>query len=185
MSPPTVRRLLRPAILTAVLAVLAAAAVPAGASAACRGADDPVTPATLSQARHAVLCLHNAVRRAHHLPTLRIDRRLDAAATRHAHSMIRGRYFGHISPRGSTLLLRVRASGYLHRVLGYALGENLGWGEGRLSTPRAMVAAWMRSPGHRHNILTRGYRDVGIGIAAGTPVGAPGATYATDFGARR
>jgi uncharacterized protein YkwD len=42
----------------------------------------------------------------------------------------------------------------------------------------------MNSPGHRGNILSRSFRSVGIGIAAGTPSGGGGATYTTDFGRR-
>jgi uncharacterized protein YkwD len=52
-------------------------------------------------------------------------------------------------------------------------------------TPAAMVDAWMHSPGHRLNLLHRSFRDVGIGIVAGTPTGGGGATYTTDFGVRR
>jgi hypothetical protein len=42
----------------------------------------------------------------------------------------------------------------------------------------------MNSPGHRHNILTGEFTEIGIGIALGSP-GTPtwGATYTTDFGA--
>jgi uncharacterized protein YkwD len=42
----------------------------------------------------------------------------------------------------------------------------------------------MRSPGHRRNILTRGFREIGIAIVDGAPVGGVGdaATYATEFG---
>ena len=49
-----------------------------------------------------------------------------------------------------------------------------------------VFAAWMRSPGHRANILRRGFREIGIGIVARAPVAAAvrGATYTTDFGAR-
>ena len=46
----------------------------------------------------------------------------------------------------------------------------------------------MHSPGHKANILTPSYRDIGIGIALGAPAklpdGMPAATYTTDFGAR-
>jgi uncharacterized protein YkwD len=47
------------------------------------------------------------------------------------------------------------------------------------------MEAWMNSPEHRENILTRGYRELGIGITLGTPEdGAEaGATYTVDFGA--
>ena len=43
----------------------------------------------------------------------------------------------------------------------------------------------MNSPGHRANILSPSFREIGIGVAYGAPVagaGTPAATYATDFG---
>jgi uncharacterized protein YkwD len=45
---------------------------------------------------------------------------------------------------------------------------------------------WMNSPGHRANILSASFREVGIGVALGAPrVGDhPAATYATEFGSR-
>jgi uncharacterized protein YkwD len=44
----------------------------------------------------------------------------------------------------------------------------------------------MHSPGHRANILSSRFREIGIGISRGAPVRGMGnaATYATDFGAR-
>lgn len=39
-------------------------------------------------------------------------------------------------------------------------GENLARGA---LTPRQVVNAWMRSPGHRANVLKRGYRRIGVG----------------------
>ena len=45
-----------------------------------------------------------------------------------------------------------------------------------------MVRAWMNSAGHRANILSRSFKQIGIGIANGAPNGGSGATYATDFG---
>lgn len=48
------------------------------------------------------------------------------------------------------------------------------------------MRAWMRSPGHRANILSRTFREVGVGIAIGAPTTAGGVldagTYTTDFG---
>jgi hypothetical protein len=49
-----------------------------------------------------------------------------------------------------------------------------------------MVQAWMASPGHRENLLSRDYTQIGLGIALGTPgAGADGATYTTDFGSAK
>jgi uncharacterized protein YkwD len=96
-------------------------------------------------------------------------------------------YFEHVSPGGQTLLMRVRASGFIpggHVV--YTVGENIAWGTLWLGTPRAIVRAWMDSPGHRSNILNRSYRYTGIGINPGLPRsmsgGQPGGMYTQDFG---
>ena len=66
------------------------------------------------------------------------------------------------------------------------IGENLAWGTYQLSTPQAIVAAWIASPGHLANILEAQYRETGIGIAPAVPRVArrrrPGATYAQEFG---
>ena len=55
------------------------------------------------------------------------------------------------------------------------------------ATPKAIVRAWMRSPGHRHNILNPDFREIGIGFSRGTPSnpGASGSTITTDFGMRK
>jgi uncharacterized protein YkwD len=46
-----------------------------------------------------------------------------------------------------------------------------------------MVKAWMESPGHREIILTRAFREAGVGIAMGVPSGrGSGATFTMDFG---
>ena len=174
---PSARRLL----LAAIAALLI---VPTAASAACRGADRPLSKGHLRQARAAVLCLHNIVRRAHGLHRLRLSATLTGAARRHTRQMVRQRYFQHTSPGGSTLLARARAAGYLRSAFSFSLGENIGWGEGSLSTPRAMMRAWMHSPGHRANILRPQFRDIGIGLVARTPVGTGGGTFTTDFGRR-
>jgi hypothetical protein len=43
----------------------------------------------------------------------------------------------------------------------------------------------MASPGHRANLLSGDYTEVGLGVVVGTPGdGADGATYTTDFGER-
>jgi uncharacterized protein YkwD len=46
----------------------------------------------------------------------------------------------------------------------------------------------MQSPGHRANLLSPCFREIGIGIAAGMPAqqadAGSGVTYVTDFGRR-
>jgi uncharacterized protein YkwD len=163
---------------------LALALFPAAAQ-ACHGGHRPVEPQHLKRASKATLCLLNRVRTHHGLHRLHGNADLRHAATHHSRHMVRRHFFEHTAPNGSTMVARVRASGYLHAGIFWTVGENLGWGQGALGTPRAMVRAWMHSPPHRANILTPGFRDIGIGVVAGAPFGGSGATYTTDFGERR
>jgi uncharacterized protein YkwD len=48
----------------------------------------------------------------------------------------------------------------------YTLGENIMVGPGSLS-PAAVEAAWMNSPAHKANILSRSFNIVGIGYVRG------------------
>ena len=95
--------------------------------------------------------------------------------------MVAQRYFAHESKSGATFspASSARAGQIPPLVHG---GENIAWGGGALATPREIVSGWMNSAGHRANILAREFRFIGIGIAAATPEGGAGATYATDFG---
>jgi uncharacterized protein YkwD len=132
------------------------------------------------------VCLHNQVRARNDLPSLREHSRLRRAALAHSRDMVRGGFFEHTAPDGMTMVDRILRTRYAGPNDGWAFGENLAWGTGTLSTARGAVDAWMDSPGHRANILKRGYRELGVGIVLGVPVSdAAGATYTVDFGVRR
>jgi uncharacterized protein YkwD len=176
-----------------ILALVASLAVPALASAkrsGCGGADSTPTVRNIGKARAATLCLLNRERKAHGLRRLRAHRMLTSAAQQYAGAMVKGGFFSHVSPSGSTLEQRIRQeTRYLAGALRYQIGENIAWGQGNLAKPRAIVAAWMASPGHRANILRATFREIGIGIAPGAPVaglaGGPAVTYTNEFGTRR
>lgn len=152
---------------------------------ACPDADLMPARSDLGRIRAAVLCLHNQVRAQHGLPVLHDASRLRQAASAHSADMVDHRYFEHTTPGGRTMVDRILAAGYVRANAGWMLGENLEWGTGSLATPRGAVQAWLNSPEHRANLLRRGYREVGIGVAVGVPTGgSPGATYTVDFGTR-
>jgi len=137
------------------------------------------------RARLATLCLVNVERRRRGLPRLRQERELQRAAQRHARDMVARRFFSHVSPGGAGLTARIRAaSAYLDRARGFRLGENLAWAPTGAATPRAIVRSWLRSPGHRRTMLDPRFREMGLGVALGTPAGRAGATYANQFGTR-
>jgi uncharacterized protein YkwD len=178
-------RLPRPAIaLSLALTVALVAAPTASAAGACSAANASTKTASKRALVRATLCVLNAERAKHRLRPLRLNRKLAAAARGHSHAMASSHFFSHNSRNGASFLDRIRRTGYLRGVRSWNVGENIAWGSGRLGTPRSIARAWMNSAGHRANILSRSFRAIGIGIAAGTPNGSGGATYTTDFGRR-
>ena len=174
------------ALLAAAVAALAA---PAGAQAsaqdaACPDADNVPTAGTIAQASQATLCLLNNERAAAGLHPVAETPGLTQPSAAYSARMVAENFFAHVSPDGGSLVDRLTAARYIAPDGDWTVGENIAWGEGELGTPRNIVVAWMNSPGHRHNILTGEFTEIGIGIALGTP-GNPswGATYTTDFGA--
>ena len=155
----------------------------------CANADLMPARSNLAKIERSTLCLLNVQRTRHHLGKLHLSRPLRAVARKYARQMVVQRFFDHTTPTGVNFVQRIERSSYLSGVRGgWALGENLAWGEGTLATPREIVKAWMHSPGHRRNILDGSYHDAGLGVALGVPLAgganAPGATYANEFGKR-
>ncbi len=181
-------RLLSLVALAAALLTLALVAAPAAEAAptACQSAHAAPDQASRKQLVRATLCLLNEERRSHGLPKLRLNKKLSRAARVHARDMVSGGYFAHDSRNGSSFVDRIRRTGYMSSARRWLVGENLAWGSGSRAEPGQIMQAWMNSPGHRKNILTRSFREIGIGVAKGAPtsVSSPAATYATEFGLR-
>lgn len=69
-------------------------------------------------------------------------------------------YFSHTSPTYGSPFTMMNNFG----IRSSAAGENIAEGQ---STPQAVVTSWMNSPGHRANILSTNYTQIGVGYAAG------------------
>jgi uncharacterized protein YkwD len=137
-----------------------------------------------------LLCLMNRTRAHFGLRPLRANRCLHRVAARHAHDMVFRRYFAHTTPNGWDPGARARASGYVPRRAPWIVGENIAWGVAGDARPAWVMRAWMHSPPHRRNILSRHFRDVGIGVARGVPLRGfrrlrLRATFSVEFGAHR
>jgi len=168
-------------------AALAASTATAGKSACSRYGD--TSPAILSrgEAAKSIRCLINRRRGQHDLRRLDADDRLDRAAQRHTRFMRRHGCFSHRCQGEPSLRRRLERVHYIEPGLrSWSYGENIAWGSRGLGTPKQIVSAWMHSPGHRHNILDRSFRDIGVGFVRGTPSNpnANGGIYTTDFGLR-
>jgi uncharacterized protein YkwD len=137
----------------------------------------------------------NKVRAEHGLRSLRPVARLTKAASRHAASMGAASYFRHelFTPRrevrwtsfGRWLRWYYPGPGYSS----WSAGENLAWGAPDI-TARQTVSRWLASPGHRANLLSRGWRHIGVAaVHVRNPAGYYGAwddvtIVAAEFGRR-
>jgi uncharacterized protein YkwD len=179
--------------LACALSIFAAApgvaAARGGAETRCVAASATVHDKVASRlsARSALLCLLNRERHRHGLSPLAENPRLHEAALAHARWMVRHRNFSHYRPGGVDLVARLRAVRYIPRSGWWYVGENIGYGLPRRSSPADQVRYWMASPAHRANVLNPRFHAAGLGIWSGTPRNSrpKGATYAIDFGSRR
>ncbi|UQU66229.1 CAP domain-containing protein [Couchioplanes caeruleus] len=163
MPKTLVRRLATLALIpAAALAGLVTVAAPAEAAV--------VSTSTLQT---QVVALSNQQRVKAGCRALRVNANLLWASRGHSKYMATTGVFSHTGARNSTFISRDRAAGYTA-----PRSENIAWG---YRTAAEVVNAWMRSPGHRANLLDCGARTFAVGVvyaANGTPY------YTQDFGSR-
>jgi uncharacterized protein YkwD len=169
-------RKLVPALAAAIAAF---GATPASA---CQNADSTVAQAGPEAVAEATRCLVNQTRSASGLPALGVQGTLDQTANHYAADMVQRHYFSHTPPEGTSLEGKLEA--YISPARRWLVGENLAYEGGDAATARRVVNDWMNSDTHRANVLSPDYREIGIGVANGTPTGAPGGTFASHFGMR-
>ena len=87
---------------------------------------------------------------------LKRSAKLALAAERHSRDMSAKDYFSHTSASGKSPFTRIKATGYKYK----AAGENIAAG---YTTPKAVVNAWLKSPGHCKILMSKSYTQVGIG----------------------
>lgn len=172
-------------LVTAATALGAHSAAPdAGAS----GCASPPSGAPPPQVAAAVSCRIFALRERRGLGGLDPSQRLTVAARRYAADMADRDFFSHVSPEGGRLRDRITRTGYANGRCAWHVGEVLAWGTGSRATARSTVRAWLRSPEHRRVLLGDDFDDVGVGVAAGDPVGSsaePAITVAALLGHRQ
>ena len=142
----------------------------------------------LSALETSLLARLNAVRRGHGLRALRLSRGLTAAAAFHSQQMVSHGFFEHESRGGGAFWKRVERFYGSSGFRGWEVGENLAYGSPDLSA-NATVRMWMNSPGHRENVLSRHWREIGLGAlhvpsAGGEFGGGPVTVVTADFGVR-
>jgi uncharacterized protein YkwD len=61
----------------------------------------------------------------------------------------------------------LRSDSFAHAILAPGTRENLAWATTNVGSMRQIVQMWLASPGHRTNLLWRGARRAGVGVARG------------------
>jgi uncharacterized protein YkwD len=117
----------------------------------------------------AVVAATNAEREDAGCAPVTLDSRLSAAAQEHAADMAANDYFSHTDQDGADSSDRMHDAGFG----GSRTGENIAYGQ---ETAAEVVATWMGSSGHRHNILNCAYDRIGVGYDA------RGDYWVQDFG---
>ncbi len=127
-----------------------------------RASSHPAGPSDLVE---PVVAAHNAERDRRGFPPLAVSPELVAAAEAHARDMADRRKMAHKGGDGSSPFDRMKRQGYAFR----AAAENVASG---FDDVGSVMAGWMRSPGHRRNILGP-YHEIGVGRA----IAGDGAAY--------
>ena len=130
----------------------------------------------------------NTLRARHGLRRLRLAPGLTAAAVQHSASMAQKGYFAHESADGSSFFKRIAYYYPYRHYSRWSAGENILY-----STPDidsgAALRLWMNSPEHRANLLSRSWREIGLGAfhsadAPGIYNGDAVTVVTADFGVR-
>jgi uncharacterized protein YkwD len=134
-------------------------------------------------AQLAMQCLTNYARAQESLPPLQLSSTLTAAGQAKLKSDLSCGEFSH-TPCGQPF--DVVFATYLQGATSYQIGENIAWGTGSFGTPRQTMNGWLHSTGHRENILTAAYAELGVGYLPGQAFqGWTGATlWSQEFGLR-
>ncbi|WP_344680774.1 CAP domain-containing protein [Saccharopolyspora taberi] len=84
------------------------------------------------------------------------DARLTNAAQKHSADMANRSYFDHTSPNGVTFAKRITDAGYPSPG-----AENIAMGQ---TSADQVMDAWMKSAGHKANILNCSLKTIGVGV---------------------
>lgn len=123
-------------------------------------------PVNLPGVEAAIVNLTNDIRRRHGLARLLEDGNCRDAARGHSADMLNRNYFSHFDPQGRMVRERLPAD-----LAAGKWGENIWTGRGYdpgqvRKLAEKIMDSWMRSAGHRENLLNPGYTHLGVGVMA-------------------
>lgn len=113
---------------------------------------------TTSAQENEVARLVNVERAKAGLPALKFNWQLSRVARYKSADMANKGYFAHNSPTYGSPFQMMENFGLRFS----AAGENIAYGQ---RTPAEVMRDWMNSPGHRNNIMSRSFTEIGVGLA--------------------
>lgn len=131
--------------------------------------EKPVTPAQSSEEStkenvqvssdiQQVVDLVNSERAKAGLKALQIDTKLTQSAQAKSQDMKNKNYFSHTSPTYGSPFDQMKSLGITYK----SAGENIAMGQ---RTAAEVMDAWMKSPGHKANIMNPAYTHIGVGLS--------------------
>jgi len=117
---------------------------------------------TVLELEKRVFGLVNEQRRASGLSELDWSDGIAKIARVHSQNMANYKFFSHQGLDGSTVSDRADS---LKISRWQSIGENIAYNRGYANPIKLAVESWMESTGHRNNILNRGWKETGIGVA--------------------
>jgi uncharacterized protein YkwD len=144
---------------------------------------DAAVPASAAEARGVMTCLVNFARRKRGLPPLQLSPLLARAGALKLADELSCNEFSHTAC-GKPFTDVFARVGYTKGS--WSVGENIAWGQGDVGTPRAILNAWLHSTGHRENIFSSTWREMGLAYRqVPSFVGSEDVLlWANEFGAR-
>jgi len=130
--------------------------------------EDTSAPVVGTFAQQVITLLHtytNAARTEHGLAPLAYDAALAKSAQSYSEAMIEKQFLSHTDPSGCDFTCRFAKS----RYVAFWWGENIAqwkatYDPTALEVAEYMMREWLKSDGHRENILSEHYTAEGIGI---------------------
>lgn len=113
---------------------------------------------TVKNQENEVIRLVNVQRTKAGLQPLTQNWQLSRVARYKSQDMIDKRYFSHTSPTYGSPFRMMESFGIRYS----AAGENIAMGQ---QSPSEVMNAWMNSPGHRNNIMSPSFTQIGVGLA--------------------
>jgi uncharacterized protein YkwD len=153
------------------------------------GARSSTTTSVATALQRLVTAEINVVRRQHGLRRLAVSLQLARAGQEHATQLAIAGYFSHDWSDGTPFGAWIRRFYPVAGAHRWSTGENLAWASPDVTAQQA-VEMWLASPEHRRILLSKTWRQVGLGViradsAGGYYEGKNVVILAAEFGIRR